>query len=187
MVIVRFADAAWAKWLTVPILVMGGALALGMAAGLVNAATAQDPEIFPRAITFLAPMAALPLVAMITIFLSFFAIVAFMLAWGDQLSSRDPAVERRAWFWLWRLFAAICFVAVVSPVVEAKSGFQRSMHQLASWSAAHLDMHRDPICGPREGDRVRRLNDELVVVAREFPTGTVFRRVACPLTAQAPS
>src|SRR3546814_3074384 len=55
LLIARVADATWAKWLMVPVLVMGGALAIGESARLVNLATGQDPELFPRATTFLAP------------------------------------------------------------------------------------------------------------------------------------
>src|SRR3546814_12663395 len=97
---------------------MGGALALGESARFVNLATGQDPELFPRATTFLAPIAALPILGFVAIVLLAFSIMAFMFTWGAQLGSKDRARERRAWFWFARLIAAFSAIAFVSPAVE---------------------------------------------------------------------
>lgn len=180
--IVRHADAAWAKWLMVPILVMGGALAVGEAANLVNRATSQDPELFPRTVAFMAPIAALPLLGLIAIALSFFGIIAFMFTWGSQLSSRDPRRERRAWFWFARMIAAFSAIVFVSPAVESDSRFHSSVRWLAATMAPGLDMHDDIRCAP-EGDRVKRISDTLVLVAHRADVGTAFRRETCPITA----
>src|SRR3546814_6970895 len=117
----------------VPVLVMGGALAIGESARLVNLATGQDPELFPRATTFLAPIAALPILGFVAIVLLAFSIMAFMFTWGAQLGSKDRARERRAWFWFARLIEAFSAIAFVSPAVEARTSTRlNSSHSWAS-------------------------------------------------------
>jgi len=184
LLIARVADAAWAKWLMVPVLVMGGALALGESARLVNLATGQDPELFPRATTFLTPIVALPILGFVAIVLLAFSVIAFMFTWGAQLGSKDHARGRRAWFWFARLIASFAAMAFVSPAIETKSGFHTGVREWAPRLAAGLDMHVDPQCGPAPSDRVKRLNEDLVVLARQSSAGLVFRRVECPLAPQ---
>lgn len=184
LLIARVADATWAKWLMVPVLVMGGALAFGESARLVNLATGQDPELFPRATTFLAPIAALPILGFVAIVLLAISVIAFTFTWGAQLGSKDRVRERRAWFWFARLIAALAAIAFVSPAVETKSGFHTGVREWAPRLAAGLDMYVDPQCGPAPSDRVKRLNDDLVVLAQKTPAELVFRRVECPLAPQ---
>ncbi|WP_132987089.1 hypothetical protein [Luteimonas terricola] len=184
LLIARVADAAWAKWLMVPVLIMGGALAIGDSARLVNVATGQDPELFPRATTFMAPIAALPILGFVAIVLLAFSVVAFMFTWTAQLGSKDRARERRAWFWFARFIASFAAISFVSPAVETKSGFHTGVSEWAPRLVAGLDMHIDPQCGPAPSDRVKRLNDDLVVLAQKTPAGLVFRRVECALAPQ---
>lgn len=184
LLIVRVADAAWAKWLTVPVLVMGGALAIGEAARMVNLATNQDPELFPRATTFLAPIAALPILGFVTVVLLALSLLACIFTWGAQLGSKDQARERRAWFWFARFIACFAAIAFVSPTVETESGFHNGVRQWTPRLAAGLDMYVDPQCETSPSDRVKRLNDDLVVLAQQTPEGLVFRRVECPLAPQ---
>src|SRR3546814_15705660 len=125
---------------------MGGALALGESARFVNLATGQDPELFPRATTFLAPIAALPILGFVAIVLLAFSIMAFMFTWGAQLGSKDRARERRAWFWFARLIAAFSAIAFVSPAVETKSGFHTGVCAWPLLFAAGLQLLVDTQC-----------------------------------------
>src|SRR3546814_16088771 len=83
-----------------------------------------------------------------------------------------------------RLIAAFSAIAFVSPAVETKSGFHTGVREWAPRLAAGLDMHVDPQCGPAPSDRVKRLNDNLVVLAQQTHAGLVFRRVECPIPPQ---
>lgn len=180
----RRADALWLKLLMVPLAVMGSAMGLGGGAHLVARATGQDPEMFPRAITFMAPVAAVPVLALIATVVLAIAFFGVILALGARATSKEPAKRAtapRVAAWLAGLVAT---AFLITPLRNEGSTFHQLSISLAGWSAQVLDMHPNEACTRGPQDRVRRINDELVLRAWQTDKGTFFRREACPLTAQ---
>lgn len=179
------ADSHWFKWLMVPVAIMVAALSLGSASGVVNEATGLDPSHFPRAVSFMAPLAALPVLAIFGVIGLVIGLVAMTLTWMIQLAL-TKAGERpkdRGWKWFGRIGGAICAMMLITPVTEPGSAFGQKTKDLAAWMAQGLDMHKDPQCGPGELDRIVRVNDALVVRVVRGDQGLTFRREVCPLSA----
>lgn len=177
-------QSAWSKALMVPVAVMVGAYSLGSGANIVNAATGQNPDLFPRATAFMAPIAAIPAFALLVTVLAGAALLIMSLAWINEISSKNKSKGGRAWLWLGRIAAALATMSLVSPAFLAESGFGQGIEKVAGWMAHGLDMHTDSTCGAGEWSRVARINDELVVVARKAESGLVFRREQCSLNAE---
>lgn len=184
LVVAEHLEAAWVKWLMVPIAVMVSAYSLGSAANIVNAATGQDPGLFPRATAFMAPIAAVPAFALLVSVLAGVALLMMLFAWMMQLSSKDKIRAGRAWLWLGRLGGAFTVVVLMSPLTMAESSFGRFVEKAAGWVAQGLDMHVDQACAAGEWDRILRMNDELVLVVRRIDDDLVFRREECALRAE---
>jgi hypothetical protein len=165
----------------VPLAIMVSAFSLGSAANMINAATGQDPGLFPRTITLMAPIAAIPAIALIAVIGLGISTLLLLFLWGTQVTSRNSVRAAKGWIWLARLLAVFATMVVISPAIEAESGFNQLSQGAAGWMVQVLDMHADPTCGPGKRDRVRRINDDLVVVARRTKIGLVFRRERCPL------
>lgn len=184
VIVVGHLESAWVKWLIVPLAVMVSAYSLGSAANIINTATGQDPGLFPRASAFMAPIAAIPALALFVSVLAGIALFTMFFAWATQLSSKDKNKAGRSWLWLGRIGGAFATMSLISPVIAAESGFGQGVETLASWMVQGLDMHRDQACAAGEWERVLRVNDELVVVARRTERGLTFRREICTLSAQ---
>jgi hypothetical protein len=184
VIVVGHLESVWAKWLLVPVAVMVSAYSLGSAANIVNAASGQDPGLFPRTTAFMAPVAAIPALALLVSVLAGIALTMMFFAWASQLSSKDKTKAGRAWVWLGRIGGAFATISLVSPVIVEESGFGQSVEKVAGWMAQGLDMHSDQACAAGEWDRVLRVNDELVVVARRTEAGLRFRRELCSLRAE---
>lgn len=176
-------NAAWFKWLMVPVGTMVAAVSIGSASSVVNAATGQDPSVFKLSVAFMAPVAAIPAVAFVVSVFAGVCVMGMLLAWGSQLASRDARRSARAWMWFARAGGAFATLALASPLVEASSGFHTSQVKWAGWMAQGLDMYVDKSCARGEWDRVKRINDELVIVVRRSNEGLDFRREKCPLSA----
>ena len=184
LLIVRHLESTLAKWLMVPAAVMVSAYSLGNAANIVNTATGQDPGLFPRATTFMAPVSAVPALAFFISVLAGMALLAMFFAWGSQLSSKDRKRSSKAWVWLGRIGGALGTLSLMSPLAVEQSSFGRFVETAAGWMAQGLDMHVDRTCATGEWDRVLRINDELVLVARRTDDGLVFRREECALQSE---
>lgn len=184
VIVVGHLESTWAKWLMVPAAVMVSAYSLGSAANIVNAATGQDPGVFPRATAFMAPIAAIPALALFVSVLAGIALFMMFVAWAAQLSSKDKKKAGRAWMWLGRIGGAFATMSFVSPVLVTESSFGQGVEEVAGWMAQGLDMHTDQACAAGKWDRVLRINDELVVVARRTHAGLMFQRQSCPLGAE---
>lgn len=182
LVVAPHAERLWFRWLLAPpIVLMVGAYSLGSAASIVNAATGQDPGLFPRATAFMAPIAALPAMALIALMVLVPSLLFVLFAWMAQLSSKDSTTTLRAWRWLGRFAGVFSLIAFVSPLVDADSKFQDITKGWAGWIAQGLDMHTDHSCAEGEWDRVLRINETLVVVSRRTEQGLEFQRVRCAL------
>lgn len=139
---------------------------------------------FPRATAFMAPIAAVPAIALLVSVLAGFALFMMFFAWATQVSSQDKKKAGRAWLWLGRIGGAFATLSLVSPAIVAESGFGQRVEKVAGWMAQGLDMYVDPACAAGEWDRVSRINDELVLVSRRTDTGLTFLRESCPLGTQ---
>lgn len=179
----RYSDRLWLKWLTAPLIVMLGAFGWGAARSLLNEATGQDPELFPLAVVFMAPVAVIPAVALVMSVCLAVAAIAMFFIWMLVMAFAPARSRIHGAMWIWRACAAIAAISLISPLVSSPSAFATLTRQWAATMAQGLDMHADPTCGPRDWDRVRRISDELVLVATRTTAGPAFRRVACPLAA----
>lgn len=163
---------------------MGGAAALGQSSYLINQATGQDPNLFPRALTFMTPIAALPLVGLLAVVLIFLCLLLTPLFGMFQIWSADPLRSKKAWMWMPRFLALIASLTLVLSVLDADSGFDSTATRWAAHVVEALDMHTDRECSGSESGRVKRINDTLVVRTIETDTGPIFRRHACALSPQ---
>lgn len=177
------ADSHWFKWLMVPVAIMIAALSLGSASGVVNEATGLDPSYFPRAVSFMAPLAALPVLAVLGVVGLGVGLLAMTLAWMFQLALTKAGEKPKesGWKWFGRIGGAICAMMLITPVTEPGSAFGQKTKDLAAWMAQGLDMHKDIECGPDEWDRILRVNDTLVIRAVRAEQGLTFHREVCPL------
>lgn len=176
-------NAAWFKWLMVPVGTMVAAFSIGSASSVVNAATGQDPSAFKLSVAFMAPVAAIPAVAFFVSVFAGLCVMGMLLAWGSQLASRDAKRSARAWIWFTRTGGAFATLALASPLVEANAGFHAFQVKWAGWMAQGLDMYSDKSCADGNWERVKRINDELVIVVRRSNDGLSFRKEKCPLRA----
>lgn len=184
VLIARHLESTLSRWFMVPAAVMVSAYSLGSAANIVNAATSQDPGLFPRATAFMAPVAAIPALALLVSVLAGVALLVMFFAWGTQLSSKDRNRSSKAWIWLGRIGGALATLSLISPLTVERSSFGRFVETAAGWMAQGLDMHIDRACSADEWDRVLRMNDELVLVSRRTEDGLVFLREECALKSE---
>jgi hypothetical protein len=94
--------------------------------------------------------------------------------------------ERYIWIGFGRFLAILLYASAASHLVQPDSWLDPRFPRLAAWSATVLDMHPDANCSSNPEDRIVRVNDYLVVVSRETPTGYKFFRADCALIAQKP-
>lgn len=184
VLVVKHLESPLSKWFMVPAAVMVSAYSLGSAANFVNTATGQDPSLFPRAVTFIAPVAAIPVLALFVSLLASISLLVMLFAWGTQRSSKDKKRSSRAWLWLGRMGGAFVTLSLSSTLAVEESSFSRFVEKTAGWPALGLDMHVDRACASDEWDRVLRINDELVLVASKRGDGIIFRRQVCALQAE---
>lgn len=182
--IVKFAASRLVKWMAIPVLGMGSAAALGQSAYLINEATGQDPNFFPRALAFMTPIAALPLVGLLAVVLLIVSLFVTPLFGMQQICSVDPLRSKKAWIWMPRFFALVASLILVLSAFDADSGLDATSKQWAARVVEALDMHTDPECGGSEGARVKRISDALVVRATEANGEAVFKRYSCVLGPQ---
>lgn len=165
-------------------------LATGVAAMVVLVATAgndatlaavtgQDPGSFKVAQRLLSVFATAQLAC-------FLAAVAGLIGIPVLFLALMASLKKGAFNWevLPRLLGYL-FMVFAAWTNAADEGPLAALHRsIAAQAAYSLDMHEDRSCSPIEGDRVMRLNDDLVIVARPTDEGIAFRRVACKLTVQ---
>lgn len=183
--LVKLAKKTWFKWVMVPIAAMVFAASLGGAAHVVAEATAQDPSYFPLAVSFLAPLAVVPALALVgAIALGALSLAMIFSLFLSEKISKVPEKEP-TWLALGRVLGVISTTFALSMMVDPTSPLGRSTVVVAGWAAYVLDMHKDTECGFDDRDRVKRINDELVI--RMQPNGSnapTFTRHACVLGPQ---
>jgi hypothetical protein len=183
--LVSIVKATWLKWAAVPAASMVVAASLGGASHVVSEATAQDPSYFPLAVSFLAPLAVLPLLAFIaTIFLGFLSL-ALMLSLGVGDTFTKNRTPKPTWLPFARVLGVISTMLALIPMIDAGSPLSGSTLKVAGWAAYALDMHKDTECGFDKSDRVKRINDSLVIRMQRNVSGPpTFVRQTCELGPQ---
>ena len=179
--VVPHAQSLWGRWLMLPVAATVGSAAYGHSSHILNAATGQDPDLFPRSMAFMTSFAAIPLLGIVAMVLLIVGMLFSMLAGFLQVVSNDRARSNNAWIWIARVFSACTAMVFVSPVLDEKSSIGQSIEGMAGWVAQGFDMHVDRTCGPGEWDRVKRINETLVLRVSRVDGQLLFRRVACPL------
>lgn len=182
----KWASQTWAKWLMVPLGAMVVAASLGGAAHVVGEATGQDPSYFPLAMSFLAPLAIIPVLALVGAIGLGLLGLGMMLSYmaGEALTPKTASSER-GWVRVGRLMGNFCAVLALSTLIDASSPLSRMTTDAAGWAAQVLDMHKDTECGFGQHDRVKRINEGLVIrMYRTEDSTTRFVRQSCQLGPQ---
>jgi len=95
------------------------------------------------------------------------------------------AKEKLRWpIWIARLLGLMGLVCASNAIASRASDIGDRMQFVGAYVAFVLDMQLNPACAENPGDRVARINDDLVVIARQTGAGIVFARRACPISAQ---
>lgn len=161
------------------------AAATGVSKITVNDATGQDPSYFTSAVALLVPLSFVPVAAALVIILGTVGVI-IGLVWGlAKLGTPASKVDDLDLFLsLTRIFSGFVIVAIASALLSSSSFIYPSMRWVASHSALFFDMHEGTGCSTDARDRVRRVNDNLVVIGRMTISGPQFVRVSCPLGPQ---
>jgi hypothetical protein len=178
-------EAPLAKWLTGIAGVMAAALATGAASATLAVATGQDPSAFNTATAFLAPLSFVPILATLIIA---GGLLVLIFCFIGSLAKHSLSRAKLKRFDVLLLFArGIGIVGVssaASQVISPPMQFNDGLEATARYSAFFLDMVPDRTCAPTEGDRVARINDSLVIIARMTDDGLQFVRKDCAITAE---
>lgn len=161
--------------------VTAAAAATGVSRSAVSEATGQDAAHFGTTIALLAPLSFIPVLVTI---LSLMGIVALPLA---MLWALTKAGQSGMSFLvkLARVGGAAGIVLGAGSLMSSTNSLAPVMNWVAGYSAYGFDMRKDIGCAPTEGDRVVRINDDLVIVGRITEAGPRFVRNECPLVAEA--
>ncbi len=177
--------STWVKWAFVPIASMVVASSLGLAGHTVSEATGQDPSYFPLAVSFLAPLAVLPVLALAGATALILLSMILMLPIGANTSRERMDTNQVEWLPFSRLLGVICTMAALFALSDSRSPLNSATITTARWAAYFLDMHQDTECGFERGDGLKRINDNLVIRARRDGYGApIFTRQACTLGPQ---
>lgn len=166
-----------------------GAAATGLSRIIVVSATGQDPATFPTTVALLVPIsfvhvvaALIALVAISALFLAVIAAAVFLFI--------PKAVLEKIWifneaFALARFLALIGILVSCCYLIQPSSIVYQSARWIAGVSAYVFDLQPNPSCSPVVGDRVGRINDDVVVIGRETAEGLQFVRKRCEIEAEA--
>ncbi|WOB25453.1 MULTISPECIES: hypothetical protein [Xanthomonas] len=167
-----------------------GAIALAAATGVgrvvVNEATSQQASLFPTSSALLSLLSIVPVTATLMTVLG--AIPAFLaMGWGLLKLSRSEATNGHLDVIVTLIRGLSAFVVLfgASALSNSQSVVYPAMRWVAAYSAFFLDLQQDAACAPLEGDKVARVNDNLVLVGRLTEAGPQFARKACALAPEA--
>ena len=178
-------EAFPAKWLTGVVTVMAAAVATGAASSTLATATGQDPSVFERTTTFLAPLSFVPILATLIAIGGTLGLPLIMIS---ELAKHGCTLGKPKNFDVLLSLAragGMAFVAVVAAqLLLPSTRLYEGLETTARYSAFFLDMVPDRTCAATGGDRVVRINDNLVVIGRLTDDGLQFVRRECAVAAQ---
>lgn len=165
-----------------------GAVSAGLASQVINEATGLDPSELDYAVAFLAPLTAGFMITAFVVTLAVIASIWFFLrsatsglfGWFYKDRKKDvEEIERET-----LRFSGVLGLLVVGVVVwgAAERPYRTALALAANVFIYELEFHAiDPCAGP--GEKIRRINDEIVVAAVSAPGRLDYVRRSCPLTA----
>ena len=178
-------EAPLAKWLTGVAGVMAAALATGAASSTLAVATGQDPSAFKTATAFLAPLSFVPILAMLIMVGGLFVLPIYMIgALAKHGLTRGKLRDLDLLLSFARVIGLIGIAAAAGQLISPPTRFNDGLEVAARYSAFFLDMVPDRACAPTEGDRVARISDSLVIIARMTDDGVQFVRKDCVIEAE---
>jgi len=156
---------------------VAAAVSAGASAVLIGSATGQDPNHFKWSLPILAPIAFVPVLGLAVMVTAALSLLPMMI-----LMAAAPSTGWKGWVWPARMLGAAgvfagAFWAVSTPT-------STHLAKVARYAVYWFDMHPDASCSAVEGDRVVRLNDDLIILARPSTDGPRFARKACALKAE---
>jgi hypothetical protein len=162
---------------------MIGALAMGISSVIVNEATGFPPGEFPYTVTFLAPLTAGYIILFATMFLfvvALFVVLAASLISMWQARKIKGEVERLPMLMLARMTAAVVLFALVFAGWDRQHrSCEESLSSLAGWFAFTFEMYGNDPCVRTEGERVRRVNADDVLVGYQQDGKRIFFARRC--------
>ena len=142
-------------------------------------ATGQDPGSFKVAQKLLLVLGAGQAASIVTAVLGILGVPVLFFALMTDV--KEKTVN---WKIIPRLIGYVVVMVSAYNSASEEGPFVAIQRSVAAQAAYRLDMHEDRTCSSVDGDRVVRINDDLVIVARPTDEAIVFRRIACKLAAQ---
>ncbi|MEQ1511470.1 MAG: hypothetical protein ABL934_02195 [Lysobacteraceae bacterium] len=166
-----------------------GAAATGLSRTIVGSATGQDPATFSTTVALLVPISFVHVIAALIACVGLLALVAIVIAAAIFLLT-PKIVKKKIWtfnrpFALARFLALIGVVGSCYYLMQPSSIVYQSARWIAGISAYAFDLQPNPSCSPVIGDRIGRINDDVVVIGRETADGVQFVRKRCEIAAEA--
>ncbi|WP_407461524.1 hypothetical protein ABFU06_05135 [Xanthomonas campestris pv. raphani] len=164
-----------------------GAVAVTAAAGVskivVNQATSQQASLFPTSSALLTLLSLVPVLAtLVTALGTILAFLGIALGLFKFFRSKATRGQLDVIVTMTRGLAAFVVIFGASALANSESLIYPAMRWVAARSAFFFDLQKDDACAPLDGDRVSRINDNLVLVGRLTEAGPQFVRRACALT-----
>lgn len=166
--------------------VMAAAVATGGAAITIADATGQDPSNFKSSIALLAPLSFVPILAIVVMLVGFFSLpIILLLSAGKHALKKQGDDGFEALLLIARILGSVALIAGAGQLLSPSTRVDDGLKWIAAYSAYMLDMHTDQNCSTVPGDRITRLNDNLVILGRITDEGPRFARVSCALAPEA--
>ncbi|MBD9437337.1 hypothetical protein IB223_14635 [Pseudoxanthomonas sp. PXM03] len=185
---VRCWEKPWGKLTGVIVSAAVVPMALGMSANAVNAATGQAPDSYPYTVGMLAPLASIYVIAFLAALISLLGFpLMLVLAVVRIVTSEKDQSDALTRDLFTRIFA---FAAASFLFSFAWKESEPAYAKLLEWSAKHaamiLDSYPNDSCATGEGERVKRISDEWVIVASSANKEPKFSKLRCPHDGNAP-
>lgn len=165
---------------------MVAAVSMALASVLAKDATGIDPQHLSYAVTFLAPLTAGFLLIAATMLIVVLVFVWFIVesVWaglnslfGQSKGPRPVGTDKV----LIRLVGVIALVVTNAVLYDiGQRPYTGLLTGTAKYFTYGLEMYGNDVCA-LGGERIRRLNDEVVAVGRMTPTGVEFEQRRCTL------
>lgn len=175
--LIRRKDHPLAKFAIALLAIMAAALSTGAGGMVLSAATGQDPSHFKTSIAFVAPLAFIPILAIMIFAVALFGFpIVLLLGWSGRFGGALTVA---------RGLGLLGILIASGYLLKPESRINSAIQGVASYSAYFLDMYPAGSCSGIAGDRITRINDQLVVLGRITDAGPRFVRRSCTQTPEA--